>query len=132
MSSPAFRAMVNEAADHNLPRVYVKDLLHWDRIFTERHSEPGYQETPTQCGQYGWVLYEYGTYIFEVMAEEKHHAMYRDEASEKSVARCYVWDGKQLIHCKSPQDMYERTMEFRRVRMERIEPRNGYMKALNG
>lgn len=128
MSSPAFRAMVNEAAEHNLPRIHVKDLLHWDMIFIERHNEPGCQETPTQCPQYGWVLYDCGTYIFEVMAEEKHHAMYRDAALDKvdGTARCYVWDGKQIIHCKSPQDMYEKTMKLRRIRMERLGVRAIY------
>ena len=132
MSNRAFRAMVNEAAEHSLPRVHLRDLTHWDWEFTNRHSAVGSQETPTQCGQYGWVLYEWGTYIFEVMADESIHSMYRDEAAEKSNGRCYVWDGKQLIHCKSAQDMYERTMELRRIRMERVGPRYDYMQALNG
>jgi len=122
--------MVNEAAEHNLPRIYLTDLLHWDRAFIERTNKPGFQETPTQCAQYGWVLYDCGTYIFEVMAEEKHHAMYRDAALEKvpGTARCYVWDGKQLIHCESAQDMYARTMDMRRVRTERVGPRYDYMR----
>lgn len=109
-------AMTSECRTSGLPKSFKNDFTVCD---VARINDP-YVQPDGHTPQYGWILTETGTVLYDVTAQPGTHrklADYCADTAKHQTVLCYVWDGKELMLCDDWEHMCAATTRMRASRV---------------